>query len=128
MKRLGLAALILAGLLAGCETMLQQQGLSEVIDRPGERALLAGWRAYDDAQYPDAERHLKAALAAGLQSKRDQASAHKLLAFIYCTSNRASNCEQSFRAARSADPAFTLGKAEVGHPLWGPAYRKAMLN
>jgi Tfp pilus assembly protein PilF len=119
-------ALLLALLLAACQTPTPQPGLSEVVARPGERALLAGWRAYDDAQYPEAERELKAALAAGLQSARDKATAHKLLAFIYCTSERVAACEQSFRAARSADPAFALTRAEAGHPLWGPVYRKAV--
>jgi hypothetical protein len=33
-------------------------------------------------------------------------------------------CEASFRAARSADPAFALARAEAGHPMWGPVWRK----
>jgi Tfp pilus assembly protein PilF len=116
-------ALLVPLVAAGC-ALIQPVGLSEVIDRPAERALLAGWRAYDDAQYADAERELKAALAAGLKSPRDQAVAHKLLAFVYCTSARIEPCEQAFRAARAADPAFALARAEAGHPLWGPVYRK----
>jgi hypothetical protein len=36
------------------------------------------------------------------------------------------DCEQSFRAARVADPGFVLTRAESGHPLWGPVYRKVM--
>ena len=65
-------------------------------------------RAYDDAQYPQAERALQTALHTGLNSPKDRASAYKLLAFIYCTSNRMPDCEASFRAAREADPAFAL--------------------
>jgi hypothetical protein len=118
-----LALLPLVALVAACET-LQPLGLSEVVARPAERSLLAGWRAYDDAQYADAERELKAALGAGLQSKRDRASAHKLLAFIYCTTQRTAECERAFRAAREADPSFALTRAESGHPQWGPVYRK----
>jgi len=49
-------------------------------------------------------------------------SAHKTLAFIYCTSGRKAECEAAFRAARVADPAFALNKAEAGHPVWGPVY------
>jgi Tfp pilus assembly protein PilF len=127
MKHIALPALLLAILLAGCETP-GPSGLSEVVARPGEKALLAGWRAYDDAQYPEAERALKAALSAGLSSAKDRATAHKLLAFIYCTSERTGECEKSFRAARAADPAFALSKAEAGHPMWGPVYRKAVTN
>jgi Tfp pilus assembly protein PilF len=123
MRRVLLLAVVLG--LAGCAELLSPPiGLSEVTDRPGERALLAGMRAYDDAQYPEAERSLKAALEAGLVSARDRAAAHKLLAFIYCTSNRVPACEGEFRAARQADPQFNLNRSEAGHPLWGPVYRR----
>lgn len=101
-------------------------GLLDVAARPAERALLAGWRAYDDGQYADAERELRAALAAGLASARDRAAAHKWLAFVQCTSQRTAECEQSFRAARAADPGFALTRAESGHPGWAPVYRKVM--
>ncbi len=99
-------------------------GLAEVIERPAERALLTGMRAYDDAQYPQAERALSTALGSGLTSAKDRASAHKLLAFIYCTSSRTAECEASFRAAREADPGFALSRSEAGHPAWGPVYRR----
>jgi Tfp pilus assembly protein PilF len=99
-------------------------GLAELMERPGERALFEGIRAYDDGQYPQAEAALRKALAAGLQSGRDRASAHKLLAFITCTSERLADCEAAFRAARVADPAFVLSRSEAGHPVWGPVYRK----
>jgi Tfp pilus assembly protein PilF len=128
MKKTALLPVLLATLLVGCALPGTEPGLSDVVARPGERALLAGWRAYDDAQYADAERELKAALAAGLQSAKDRAAAHKLLAFVYCTSARVAECEKSFRAARGADPAFVLTRAEAGHPLWGPVYRKVVGN
>ena len=63
-------------------------------------------------------------LAAGLVSAKDRAAAHKHLAFIYCTSERVPLCEDSFRAARAADPAFALSRSEAGHPMWGPVYRR----
>lgn len=125
MKRLTWLALCLATLLAGCATPpAPSAGLTDVIERPAERALLTGMRAYDDAQYPQAERALQTALYTGLNSPRDRASAYKLLAFIYCTSDRVRDCEASFRAAREADPAFALTRSEAGHPLWGPVYRR----
>jgi hypothetical protein len=117
------AAAFAALALAGC-ALVRPVGLSDVIERPAERALFAGWRAYDDAQYADAERELARALELGLRSARDRAAAHKLLAFVYCTSRRLEQCEQAFRAAQAADPAFALGRAEAGHPIWGPVYRK----
>ena len=118
-----LAALLLASSLGGC-AVAPQGGLSEVIQRPAERALLAGLRAYDDGNYGDAERELMLALSTGLVSAKDRAAAHKHLAFVYCTSQRLKPCEAAFRAARAADAEFLLTRAEAGHPLWGPLYKR----
>jgi Tfp pilus assembly protein PilF len=110
-------------LLGGC-AVAPQSGLSEVIQRPAERALLAGLRAYDDGQYADAERDLTQALRMGLVSAKDRAAAQKHLAFVYCTSQRLKLCEEAFRAARTADVEFVLSRAEAGHPQWGPVYKR----
>jgi hypothetical protein len=127
----GLPLLMLVLVLAGCATppatpTAPVVGLTELLERPAERALHDGLRAYDDGQYPTAEGHLRRALAAGLRHPRDRAAAHKLLAFIACTSDRAAECEAQFRAARGADPAFALSRSEAGHPLWGPVYRRVV--
>jgi Tfp pilus assembly protein PilF len=127
-----LALLSGSALLAGCLSLPAKTtpepapatGLAELMERPAERALIEGVRAYDDAQYVQAEAALRRALDAGLASARDQASAHKLLAFITCSSQRMDECEAAFRAARAADPAFALNRSEAGHPLWGPVYRR----
>jgi Tfp pilus assembly protein PilF len=121
--------LIAALALAGCETAppaapAPAGGLSELMERPAERALVEGIRAYDDGQYAASESALKRALQGGLASPRDRATAHKLIAFIACTSQRMAECETAFRAARAADPAFVLSRSEAGHPLWGPVFRK----
>ena len=127
----GVAMPALAALMVACATPPAPPppatgGLAELMERPAERLLFEGIRAYDDGQYPQAETALRRALASGLRSGRDQASAHKLLAFITCTSERPAECEAAFRAARAADPAFALSRSETGHPLWGPVYRKAL--
>ncbi|HEY9067469.1 MAG TPA: TssQ family T6SS-associated lipoprotein [Burkholderiaceae bacterium] len=120
-----LVPMALAALLAGCAVPSNAPtGLMDVSERPAEKALLAGMRAYDDAQYPQAETLLNQALTAGLASPKDRAAAHKYLAFIYCTSNRVPACEAQFRAARADDPAFALSKSEAGHPQWGPVYQR----
>ena len=126
MTTLRLAALVLAAtaMSLGCAAPPAPAGLMEVLDRPAERALLEGMRAYDDAQYPQAETALRRALDQKLAHPRDRAVAHKLLAFIQCTSDRVPACEADFRAARRADPSFALTRAEAGHPLWGPVYRR----
>src|ERR1044071_7454380 len=106
--------------LTACETPLQQApvGLTDLTERPAERALMGAMRAYDDADYPAVERQANEAMKLGLRSPRDVATAHKLRAFVYCTSNRLAACEAEFRAARGADPAFALSHAEAGHPVW----------
>jgi Tfp pilus assembly protein PilF len=128
MKRLLAPAMVAFAfaLLAGCAQLQSKPpvGLTEVAERPAEKALLGGIRAYEDAQYSEAEKQLRLALHTGLASPKDQAAAHKYLAFVYCTSDRRMQCEEAFRAARSADPAFALSKAEAGHPLWGPLFAK----
>ena len=118
----------LTGLLAlsGCATLPEPPpiGLAELMARPAERALVEGIRAYDEGQYVQSEAALRRALAADLISARDRASAHKLLAFITCTSARLAPCEAEFRLALAADPSFALSRSEAGHPLWGPVYLK----
>jgi hypothetical protein len=110
------------GLMAACSTTPPAPGLVDALQRPAERQLLAGLHAYDEARYGDAEAALSDSLNLGPLNPRDRAAANKTLAFIYCTSDRRAKCEAAFRAARLADPAFVLTRAEAGHPLWGPVY------
>ena len=118
-------ALCAALALSACGEMPgRPQGLMDVAERPAERALLTGLRAYDDGQYPQAEQQVQQALQLGLASAKDRAAAHKHLAFIFCTSNRVLDCEAQFRAAKRVDPDFALSKSEAGHPLWGPVYQR----
>jgi Tfp pilus assembly protein PilF len=124
--RLTPLVLVAAALLAGCAAPPPAPpaiGLAEVMERPAERALLEGIRAYDDGQYAQAERALRKALADGLQSARDRSTAHKLLAFITCASERLADCKTQFREARAADAGFALSRSEAGHPVWGPVYK-----
>ena len=125
------AVLLLAAAAAGCAApppapAPAPAGLADLMERPAERALFDGIRAYDDGTYPQAEAALRKALDAGLRSGRDQATAHKLLAFITCTSERVADCEAQFRAARASDPTFALTRSEAGHPVWGPVYRRVL--
>lgn len=125
--RLSLLVLAMAALTAGCAAppppAAPPTGLAEVMARPAERALLEGIRAYDDGQYAQSEKALRKALADGLPSARDRATAHKLLAFITCTSDRLADCQTQFREARAADASFALSRSEAGHPIWGPVYK-----
>ncbi|WP_374591394.1 TssQ family T6SS-associated lipoprotein [Aquabacterium sp.] len=123
--RIAALALLTIGSLLGCaQPQAPVVGVMDLTDRPAEKALLSGLRAYDDGQYPEAEKQFGAALQAGLASPRDKAAAHKYLAFIYCSTQRTGACEVEFRAAKEADSRFALSKSEAGHPMWGPVYRK----
>ena len=122
MRRLAIA--LAAWLMVGCMQASPPVGLLDVTARPAERALLAGLKAYDDAQYDAADRLFREALAAGLASPRDRAEAHKRLAFIQCAAGRLAACEAEFKLARQADRSFALDKSEAGHPVWGPVYTK----
>jgi hypothetical protein len=111
--------------LTGCaQAPVAPLALVDLLSRPAEKALLDGLRAYEDALYVESERQLRLALNLGLLAGKDRAAAHKHLAFIYCTSNRLTECEAEFRAARLADPAFTLSKSEAGHPGWSQVYQR----
>ena len=129
-----LAPLLVAGAalaLAGCEQLqtkpqaqpVAPQITEDVLRKHAQDALAAGVKEYDAAQYPRAESDLNEALAHGLLPKTDQSHARKLLAFIYCTSNREAQCRDEFRKAFEIDPEFSLTPAEDGHPIWGPVYR-----
>ena len=119
-----LALALAAVLMTGCVQPSPPVGLLDVSARPAERALLAGLKAYDDAQYEPADRLFREALAIGLVSPRDRAEAHKRLAFIQCAAGRLGDCETEFKLARAADRTFALDKSEAGHPVWGPVYKK----
>lgn len=115
--------------LAGCGALPKPApttGLLDLLDQPAERALSDGIRAYDDALYARSEAALRRALAVGLASPRDRASAYKLLGFITCANERINECEAALLAARAADPAFVLSRSEAGHPVWGPVYRRVL--
>ncbi len=126
---LGIARLALLAAvctLGACAAVPERPvGVTDLTERPAERALIGALRAYDDADYPAVERQVDEALKLGLRSPRDLATAHKLRAFVFCTSNRISACEKEFRLARVADPAFELSHAEAGHPVWGPVYLRS---
>ncbi len=49
----------------------------------------------------------------------------KLQAFSYCVSNYPQLCQDAFARILDLDPGFKLTPAEIGHPIWGPAYKRA---
>lgn len=126
-----LAATALAG-VAACETMPTEppapatQSIVALYQRPAERALINGLRQYEDGSFERAEVALRSAVAQGLADVRDAAVAHKYLAFLACAFNRLAECEQQFREAFARDAGFALSDVEIGHPIWGPIYRRVV--
>jgi len=98
--------------------------IARLYEQPAERAFINGMRFYEDGQYERAEVMFKRALSDGLRDRNDVAASNKHLAFIACAYDRPTECESAFQAAFTADPTFKLSDAEVGHPLWGPVYKR----
>ena len=85
--------------------------------------LARGIASYEDGEHKVASKQLQAALDLGLETKRDEAKAHKYLAFIVCVTGKEKACREQFRKALDADPAFELEPAEAGNPVWKAALR-----
>lgn len=129
------AATLLSGaLLAACSSMAPPPpvpaapppapSIIALYQQPAERALIDGIRLYEEAAFDRSEAVLREALREGLASGRDRAMAYKYLAFITCAFGRPAECEECFAGAFAADPAFALDDKEIGHPIWGPVYRR----
>jgi len=125
------AASLALALLSACETFAPPPpaaapttSIAALYLRPAERSLIEGIRLYEEASFERAETALRQSLAEGLADPRDRAVAYKYLAFIACAFDRIDECEASFRGAFAADPNFVLGGKEIGHPVWGPVYRR----
>jgi hypothetical protein len=118
--------------LAACETLPTEppppatQSIVALYQRPAERALINGLRQYEEGSFERAEVALRTALAQGLADARDTAVAHKYLAFLACAFSRLVECEQQFREAFATDAGFALSDVEIGHPIWGPIYRRVV--
>lgn len=109
-------------LAAGCASIARDTGLEKLFPRKAEQALSAGIQQYEDGELKTAQKSLQDALNLGLTFNADKVSAHKHLAFIYCSLNQEKQCRDEFRRAFDVDPGFKLERAEIGHPLWGPVY------
>jgi hypothetical protein len=124
-------AVLLAATLSACETFAPTPpappptaSIAALYLQPAERSLVEGIRLYEEASFDRAEVALRQSISEGLADPRDRAVAYKYIAFIACAFDRIAECEASFRSALAADPGFALSDKEVGHPVWGPVYRR----
>lgn len=117
---------ITTALLAiGCSSApVRDIGLDKLAPRKAEKELSEGLKNYENGRYQIAATNLTSALNNGLTFKRDQVTAHKYLAFIYCVSDRKKQCREQFKKALQIDPGLKLTPAEAGHPIWAPIFRE----
>lgn len=123
--RLLMVSALLVFASAGCSSQIVKDPGSvfkEMMKSKSEQELGSGIKSYEDGAYKTAAKQLQAALDMGLDSKSDQAKAHKYLAFIDCAAGREKACREDFRKAFDADPQFGLEPAESGHPVWGAVF------
>ena len=112
---------LLVTLLVGVAGCSLQPLRDLLIGSRGSMTLNMGLRQYDNGEYAQAARNLQGAVELGL-SEREEANAHKYLAFIHCAAGRERACREEFRKALALDPGLELSPAEAGHPLWGPVF------
>ena len=111
----------LAALLAACASA--PAPIATFVQGKGSPVLEAGVKQFENGQYAEATRSLQSALDLGLNVANDRARAHKYLAFIHCASSRVAQCREQFSRALDAAPGMELEPSEVGHPVWGPAFK-----
>lgn len=109
-------------LTAGCASQTARDIGLDKLARKAEQALNTGIQQYEDGELKAAQKNLQDALNLGLTFDADKVSAHKHLAFIFCSLNQERQCRDEFRRAFDVDPNFKLERTEIGHPLWGPVY------
>ena len=107
----------------GCSSgLVRAVGLDKLSTSKADQALSAGIQNYEDGNYKTAAKDLQNALDLGLTFESDAVSAHKYLAFIYCLSNRETQCRDEFKKVLEKDNRFDLEPEEAGHPTWGPIF------
>lgn len=87
-----------------------------------EKLMLEAMKAYDDADYNKAIKSFQDTLKERL-TDAEQITAHKLIAFSYCLTNRMTLCRAAFEPIFKLNANFDLDPAEAGHPSWGPSFR-----
>lgn len=91
----------------------------------GRQYLGQGISLYDSRKLDLAEKALQASLFAGLADRRERSTAHKYLAFIYCTNKEWARCGAAFDSAFEARPSFALEEYELQNTPWRETYIKA---
>lgn len=132
LARVGMLALAL--LVSGCATLAALEGPAttdqveaDPSNVPGaaQRELAVGVDLYDKGEYVAAIRSLLTSGEIWRGPLETRVTAQKYVAFSHCLLNRPEPCKQSFSDLLRMKPDFELAAAEIGHPLWGAAFKQA---
>ncbi|ARP92351.1 hypothetical protein CAL14_20365 [Bordetella genomosp. 9] len=118
-----IATLVLIATLAGCAAPRSPEPAAP----PSQAALdaMAHVRErYQAGDYGDVIRTVATSDVLASAPVDVRIEALKLQAFSYCVSGYRVLCEDDFARILQLDPKFELAPAEIGHPLWGPAFRR----
>ncbi|MCS4292944.1 Flp pilus assembly protein TadD [Comamonas sp. BIGb0152] len=89
-----------------------------------ERRFSEGLALYNDGRYANAIRIFREPVFTRAWPELRMRSL-KYLAFSYCVTGKAAQCQKSFEEILKLDAAFELSSAEQGHPLWDPVFQQA---
>jgi hypothetical protein len=122
---LGMLAMALG--LCGCATPapLGDTAPAHAAMPDTQRDLAAGVDLFDKGDYLAAIRSLLTSEEIWRGPLQTRVTAQKYVAFSHCLLKRPQPCKQSFSDLLRMKPDFELAAAEVGHPLWGAAFREA---
>lgn len=89
-----------------------------------ERRFSEGLAMYSDGRYENAIKVFREPVFSRAWPEL-RLRALKYMAFSYCVTGKASQCQKSFEDILKLDASFELSSAEQGHPLWDPVFRQA---
>lgn len=92
----------------------------------GRPSLGDGVALFDARKLKLAERALQSALFLGLADSQEQATAHKYLAFVFCSNGEWLRCETAFDAALALRSTFSLEARELEGAPWREVYLRSM--
>ena len=119
------AVLILAAALAACSTPPPAPTPPAPPSQAATDSLARVRASYQSGAYGEVIRTVATSDALATAPTDMRVESLKLQAFSYCVTGYRVLCEDDFKRILELDPSFELGPAEIGHPLWGPAFRRA---
>ncbi|GAB2819541.1 TssQ family T6SS-associated lipoprotein [Comamonas piscis] len=89
-----------------------------------ERRFSEGLALYNDGRYENAIKVFREPVFTRAWPEL-RVRSMKFMAFSYCVTGKAPQCQKTFEDILKLHAAFELSSAEQGHPLWDPVFRQA---